>query len=187
VQHRPVLVGEPFDLRVRAENLAPHDKGRTVDVVAEARVGDELAWEGVSTYLQRERGGSGGGSRNGTAREAREAEEPQRPRAVWSVPGDIGRRYASVSGDSNPIHLYGLTAKLFGMPRPIAHGMWLKARCLAALEDTLPAGYSVDVRFKLPLYLPGKVAFSASSGDGGFAVHSVRDGKPHLVGEVAPA
>ena len=54
------------------------------------------------------------------------------------VPGDIGRRYAAVSGDRNPIHLYPLTARAFGFPRAIAHGMWLKARTLAALEGRLP-------------------------------------------------
>jgi hypothetical protein len=52
----------------------------------------------------------------------------------WRVPGDIGRRYARVSGDSNPIHLHPLTAKALGQPGAIAHAMWTKARCLAALE-----------------------------------------------------
>ena len=51
---------------------------------------------------------------------------------------DIGRRYGAVSGDRNPIHLYPLTARLFGFRRAIAHGMWTKARCLAALEGRLP-------------------------------------------------
>ena len=36
----------------------------------------------------------------------------------------------SVSGDVNPIHLSGLTAKAFGFKRAIAHGMWVKARAL---------------------------------------------------------
>ena len=106
---------------------------------------------------------------------------------MWNVPGDIGRRYAAVSGDRNPIHLHPLTAKLFGMKAPIAHGMWTKARCLAALEGELPEAYSVDVRFKLPIFLPAKVAFDASQRGGGweFSVTGAKDGKPHLSGEVA--
>ena len=56
----------------------------------------------------------------------------------WRLPGDLGRRYAAVSGDRNPIHLYALTAKAFGFPRQIAHGMWSKARCLAASRTGCP-------------------------------------------------
>ena len=81
-----------------------------------------------------------------------------------ACPRDIGRRYGAVSGDRNPIHLHGWSAKLFGMPRPIAHGMWVKARCLAELESTLPDAFTVDVRFKLPLFLPAQVAFGVGDG-----------------------
>jgi acyl dehydratase len=96
------------------------------------------------------------------------------------VPSDIGRRYAEMSGDRNPIHLHPLTARLFGFPRAIVHGMWTKARCLAALE---PRGaFVVDVRFKKPLVLPARVGFSYR--DGAFAVHDVRSGAPHLTGEL---
>lgn len=50
------------------------------------------------------------------------------------VDGDIGRRYAAVSGDYNPHHLYGWTARLIGYPRQIAHGMWTLSRCLSSVE-----------------------------------------------------
>ena len=58
--------------------------------------------------------------------------------AEWKLGGDLGRRYAAVSGDRNPIHMHALTAKPLGFPAAIAHGMWTKARCLAALESRLP-------------------------------------------------
>jgi acyl dehydratase len=66
------------------------------------------------------------------------------------VAADIGRRYAAVSGDRNPIHLYGMTAKAFGFPRQIAHGMWTKARCLAALQGRIPDALTVQVAFPTP-------------------------------------
>jgi len=93
-----------------------------------------------------------------------------------------------VSGDVNPIHLHPLTARAFGFPRAIAHGMWVKARCLGALEPRLPDAYTVAVRFKLPMLVPARAAFSAAAGeDGGlaFAVHDARSGKPHVTGTVA--
>ena len=52
-QHRALRLGEPLTIRVRAENLRPHEKGRQFDVVSEAQVGDETVWTDVSTYLRR--------------------------------------------------------------------------------------------------------------------------------------
>ena len=103
------------------------------------------------------------------------------------MPGDIGRRYADVSGDRNPIHLHPVSAKLFGMPGAIAHGMWVKARCLAALEGLLPDSHTSEVSFKAPMVLPAKVAFAdwADGDTRAFAVHDARKGKPHLTGAVS--
>ena len=173
-QLRPVRADEPLDLRVWAEGLAPHDRGRQFELLAAAAVDGSVVWRDRSTYLHREGGGGGSSDRRSSPSEAT---------AVWTVPGDTGRRYARVSGDANPIHLHPLTAKALGQPTAIAHGMWTKARCLAALEGELPDAYTVDVRFKLPLRLPGRVAFSYR--DGEFAVHDARTGKPHLSGQIS--
>jgi acyl dehydratase len=98
----------------------------------------------------------------------------------------MGRRYAEVSGDRNPIHMRRLTARLFGFPRPIAHGMWAKARCLAALESLLPDRFTAEVRFKLPVLIPGKVSFASWPAGGGrdLALHDGKNEKPHLAGEL---
>jgi acyl dehydratase len=172
-QMRPLEVGETLHVRVWPEDLRPHDRGRQFDVVAEVSVAGEVAWIDRSTYLHRESGGGGG----------RDGAEPPVPSAVWRVPGDIGRRYARVSGDNNPIHTHPLIAKALGQPGTIAHGMWTKARSLAALEGELPDAYAVDVRFKAPLRIPGRATFS-TSGDR-FEVWA--GSKPHLAGTVTPA
>jgi acyl dehydratase len=106
--------------------------------------------------------------------------------ATWRLPGDLGRRYAAVSGDHNPIHLYPLTAKAFGFRRQIAHGMWTKARAVAALENRLPDAVTVSVGFKKPVFLPGTVGFGARATEGGIAFSVAdRDGAPHLLGRAA--
>ena len=183
-QLRPLDAGEPLDLRVWADRLAEHPRGRTVDIVAEGYAGGELAWRDRSTYLHRE----AQRNRSDAARPAmeRNGSDPT-PSAEWDVPGDIGRRYAAVSGDRNPIHMHGLAAKLFGQKAAIAHGMWTKARCLAALGGHLPAAFTVDVAFKLPVLLPAKVAFATwTDGDvRRFALRDARSGKPHLDGSVS--
>jgi acyl dehydratase len=173
-QLRPIRADERLDLRVWADGLAPHERGTQFELHGEAAVGGEVVWRDVSTYLHREGGGGGSSKRDGA--------EPPALSAVWQVPGDIGRRYARVSGDANPIHLHPLTSKVLGQPGAIAHGMWTKARCLAALEGELPASYTVDVRFKLPVRLPARAAFSYR--DGAFEVHDARSGKPHLSGRL---
>ena len=182
-QRRAVRMEERLGFRVSTGDLRPHRAGQQFDVVAEATADGEPVWTGVSTYLQRG-GGSGAGGK-------RDDEKPAPPpaSAVWRVGGDTGRRYAGVSGDTNPIHLHPLTARLFGFPRAIAHGMWVKARCLAALEGRLPEGLEVAVEFKAPLLLPSTVAFSAvgTRGRWDFSVRERRSGKPHLEGSAGPA
>ena len=184
-QRRALRADERFDFTVHARDLREHERGLAFDLVADATAGGERVWHSTSTYLRRL---GGGGSDRG-----KKPPEPPPPEAIWSVPGDIGRRYASVSGDINPIHMHQLSARLFGFPKPIAHGMWLKARCLAALEAELPDALAVEVSFKLPLLLPAKVAFSswpaegAGAGSRDYSVHDAASGKPHLSGSVRPA
>ena len=165
VQHRPILLGEPLDLTVRAGALAPHRRGRTFAFLSEARVDGELVWEDVSTMLRR-------GPGSDVAPREPQFELPP-VTEEWRLPGDLGRRYAAVSGDRNPIHLHPLSAKAFGFPRAIAHGMWTKARCLAALR--LPHAFAVDVRFKKPILLPGTVTFGQQ--EDRFAVHGHLEGR----------
>ena len=108
--------------------------------------------------------------------------------AEWRLGGDLGRRYAAVSGDRNPIHMHSLSAKPLGFPGAIAHGMWTKARCLAALESRLPDAFATEVRFRKPILLPGRVEFaSASDGDRiDFAVRDAKRRTPHLDGRIEP-
>jgi acyl dehydratase len=170
---------------VRPANLRSHDKGLQFDFLTTLTSGNEIVWESASTMLRRG-GGSGGESKPASTKSAAPASAPV---VQWTIPGDTGRRYGAVSGDRNPIHLYAFTAKLFGFPRAIAHGMWTKARCLAALESRLPNAFTVDVQFKLPVLLPAKVVFHSdikASGGTVFSVSDARSGKPHLSGSITP-
>jgi hypothetical protein len=101
----------------------------------------------------------------------------------WRVPARIGTDYAAVSGDRNPIHTSRLGARLFGFPRPIAHGMWTKARALAALEGRLPDAYTVDVTFRKPLLLPARATFTTVSTPDGWSF-ALASRHPHLTGIV---
>lgn len=179
VVHRPARVSETLDLVVRTAPIEPHPKGRTFALISEAHVDGELVWDERSTMLRR-----GGGSDEPRQSVPAERDEVAGAPVTWSLPGDLGRRYGSVSGDRNPIHLHALSARLFGFPQAIAHGMWTKARALAALEP-LPDAYTVSVDFKKPILLPSRVTFAADSGR--FVVRSAKNPQiVHLEGTVTP-
>jgi acyl dehydratase len=182
-QHRPISPDETLQVTARPARLRPHPKGRVFDIVVDVHSGGEPVWESTSTLLR-----VGGGDRD-AATPDRTFEDVPPGGVQWRLDGDLGRRYAAVSGDHNPIHLYGLTAKAFGFPRQIAHGMWSKARCLAALDGRLPDAVTVEVAFKKPILLPGTVALGTSRvGDGyAFSLTDPRSGAPHLLGRAVPA
>ncbi len=159
---RPLGGLEGLQMAVWAENLQPHAKGGTFDVVSEASDGLGLLWRETSRMLVR-------GLKLDTSppAAAAAAERPEPTGLVqatrWYADRDIGRRYAKVAGDYNPIHLSTLSARLFGFPSAIAHGMWSNAMALAALKGHLPkAGYRFEVEFHKPVRLPAEVVLSAT-------------------------
>jgi hypothetical protein len=185
-QHRPISVSEKLSLKVWAAPVEPHPRGSQFTLHSEARVGDELVWEEEQTNLRR---GSAPVSDTGGSWERAEppSAEDLPATATWSLPGDLGRRYGVVSGDLNPIHVHPLSARLFGFRSAIAHGMWTKARCLAALDARLPESFTVLTAFRKPILLPATVVFAeAEAGEGAirFGVRDAEMGTPHLDGVV---
>jgi acyl dehydratase len=182
-QARPVRADEVLTVRAWARGLAPHRRGTQVEVVAAvdsdaaARVRGSAgpAWCGVSTYLAKgvrleRRAGPGTGPEEpgaGTGPEepgagagpaARSGDGPRGPAtARWNLGTDVGRRYAAVSGDRNPIHLSAATARPFGFRGTVAHGMYLAARALAGVGAARGPSFTWDVNFEAPVVLPGRV------------------------------
>ncbi len=184
VQHRPIRTTDQLQIEVRASPVKDHPRGKQFSLISEVRVGDELVWEEVSTNLKR-----GGGSETGAHAPSSDLPKAEDlpATATWALAGDLGRRYGSVSGDLNPIHVHPLTARLFGFKSAIAHGMWTKARCLGALQARLPDALTVEVAFKKPIFLPGKVEFCETAEEGAafdvkFGVYDPRKGSAHLNG-----
>ncbi len=181
---RPIGTGETLDVEVWSERFATHRSGATVDLCASVSSGGEEVWRGRSTYLARKAQAPAGAPESDT--DVRIGELPDGA-IRWRVADDTGRRYAKVSGDVNPIHMSSLTAKALGFKRAIAHGMWVKARALAALEGRLPEAMSVDVAFRKPLFLPSTVTLATAPvlpGGWDVAVRNAKAGTEHLVGTI---
>jgi len=183
---RPIRADEFLDLEVWAERFARHRSGATVDLCASLSAGGAEVWRGRSTYLAR-----GASAPDGAPEADVEVEVGDLPPGAitWRVPADAGRRYAAVSGDVNPIHLSGLTAKAFGVKHTVAHGMWVQARAVAALSGRLPDAVAVDVGFRKPLFLPSTVTLATARRGGGWdlTVRNAASGAEHLIGTIRPA
>ena len=194
VQYRPIGIQEELKLTVRPTPLEPHKRGQTFGLLTEALSGRQKVWESTSTMLRR--GPSADAVEVSTAMRSKarprgddgSEAEGLTPSAEWKLGGDLGRRYAAVSGDRNPIHMHSLTAKPLGFPSAIAHGMWTKARCLAAIEGRLPDAFAVEVSFRKPIRLPGTVEFLSDAGgeEIDFAVRDSKRHVPHLKGHIEP-
>ncbi|WP_242432646.1 MaoC/PaaZ C-terminal domain-containing protein [Streptomyces sp. Root1310] len=178
-RHTALAATGSHELTVRVERLAAHRRGTEALVVTELRDGGAVVWESTSTYLSRHRTEAPPAAR-------KPGPDPLPALPVldeWRLAADVGRRYGAASGDRNPIHLHPLTARLFGFPRAIAHGMWTVARCLAA--HGTPQAVRVCAEFRAPVLLPGTVTFAADGER--FELRGTEDpARVHVSGRVDP-
>ncbi len=185
-QVRALHLGEELTVRAWAQNLAAHRSGTQVELVVEVfgGVDEGPAWQGISTYLAR-------GVKIPNLPEAvespRDESENPVPSATWRLPADIGRRYAKVSGDINPIHTSLLGAKALGFPRAIAHGMYTSARALAEVGPIRGEAFTWTVDFAAPVLLPGTVNFAVIPGEDGSVTYRGWGKKLNFTGQLTPA
>ncbi|MFG3252019.1 MaoC family dehydratase [Streptomyces sp. NPDC048172] len=178
-RHVPLASADRLTLAVRAEGTVPHARGTEFGVHTRALLDGEEVWHSRSTYLFRHKRAEQGARESRQAREAREERAALPLRATWELPAGLGRRYAAASGDRNPIHLHPLTARLFGFPRALAHGMWTFARCLAEAPADLR---TAEAAFRAPVLLPARVTYGEE--DGNFEVRGgVTRSRLHVSGK----
>jgi acyl dehydratase len=190
-QLRPIALGDALDVRTWTRDLRPHPRGTRFELVAEVRVDREVVWRGVSTYLAP---GVGADPAAPSDRGPRIDPAALVPTALWRLDAGTGRRYAAVSGDVNPIHLSAASAKAFGFPRAIAHGMHTAARLLAGVGAARGDAFAWEVAFAAPVLLPSspvarvaRVARSSEGADGfDLALWDPKRGKVHVTGAVRP-
>lgn len=184
-QHRPIGAGENLDISVRLGNSVKSSRGVEFDLITEARSAGKLVWEEASTTLFRQPQDD----EKSSGRKAPPELERYPNTLSLKAEESIGRQYARVSGDSNPIHMHALSAKVFGFPQAIAHGMWTKAHALALLEQQegwRPGALRVSCQFKKPLFLPGTAQLNWQAGGNGwdYQVLNAKGDAPHLSGRI---
>jgi hypothetical protein len=149
-QHRAISVDERLTISVQVGQTRFRPQGFEFDLLTRVRVSDELVWECTSAFIKR-----GKFEREDPASPLEETvqklEGKTSPITGFEIPSDIGRRYARLCGDYNPIHVSSVLAKLFGLKRNIAHGMWVSARLLSAMGPLKP-DVAIDLAFKGPAF-----------------------------------
>ncbi len=190
-QLRAMPADGEYRLRSWIEGHREADRGHEFELFTAAEDQHGLVWEEKSTLLARR--ASSGKQAARTARQTLRYEKPAEIDVTAGidipVPRAMGRRYAWLSGDLNPIHLGDRGARLFGFDRAVAHGMWSMARTLAALgEEALAPPVRVHVEFKFPLFLPCVAHLEHWLRDSRrvFVLKDLESERPHLAGSTRP-
>jgi hypothetical protein len=182
----PLSADEAAEIRCWIEGHRDTERGQEFDLHTEYVVGGQPRWDETCTFLARRRAPAG------TAKPATTSRAPESsPDGVaiksssFRAPAGLGRRYGFISGDVNPIHMSDLTARAFGFPKAIAHGMWSLGRLISDFEAAqFDGGCELNVSFKLPIYMPAWLMLQRWDIDNGsaFALRDAQGEKPHLTG-----
>jgi len=184
---RPVTTNETLDLTCTLESINKTEKGIETGFILEVISGGEVVWKGISTFFTRSHVKK-------KKRYNKKDETILTKKETFLVPSDTGRKYALVSGDYNPHHLYTVLAKLFGFKKAIVHGMWSLARVIASLdrEFGIHDAALVEASFKLPIFMPAAIALGYECHNDKknqqaiieFELRDEQKGLPHLKGRL---
>ena len=176
--HRPMVMTDSQDLSVEVSlrNWQPHRRGRLFDIYTEISEPHGVVWESVATALVMEDKQPSG------SRAKLLGGVPEMGEDRIHLSEDLGRRYARVAGDYNPIHQRAWMAKPFGFKRAIIHGMWTLGWAVhepASRQE--PGPMQCTGHFKRPVSLPGDIWRKISARDqGGFDVEIYNVGSPKI-------
>ncbi len=186
LRRRQIDAREMLSALCRIGESRPVKAGLEFDIVTVVSSGHEPVYEGISTYLARGKFGEPV-ELSGYAIIPTLTNENAGLAKEWRLPSNIGRQYAKVSGDYNPIHISSILAKLFGYRKAIVHGMWSAARALAELPP-LPddQGLRADLAFKGPIFVGSRVAMKVEASESayGFEAYCGSNPRPCVVGKV---
>lgn len=167
----PIHLNDSLTIKVSLDHYEKDTKGINCSLMTQVYANTTLKWQAKSTYYYR--------SQTTTLKKSRSSKSiklitPPHNLTTWSLPANLGRQYAKITGDLNPIHLFSLSAKLFGFKQAIIHGMYMAAKATAQARSESPTFPSrIYIEFKKPVYLPDKIAFTQTDQD--FNIYPISD------------
>jgi acyl dehydratase len=195
-QAGPIDADAVLQLESATGRSNPCRHGILFDLVTEARRDGRLAWRSITTMLAR-----GARPSSAPATESRgsslseyQTEWPDtgqgwRRVGLIEAPAGLGRRYAKVARDWNPLHRRDWLSRRFGLEKAVIHGSWTLARALASATWPLHDAFSMQARFFKPVPLPAQMGVWTYTGMAiqGLRVTDTEGLRQHLVARVEPA
>jgi len=179
-QHETISPTDALRMECRLGRFLTHEKGTAFETLTKLYRNDTLVWEEntVNLYI----GKIQLGEAEYVGHEFAELQDPQV--RELHIPGNMGRKYASISGDYNPIHISTLGAKMFGFKRKLMHGWYGLNQILALHPEKVQAPHEVYAAFKRPLLLPGHVLLKQETDEKQvrFEIANAKEGYPNLKG-----
>lgn len=137
-------------------------KGIEFEIFVKVSRGDHVVWSMVFRSLKLKKTQSSTPSKHYRKEEEVLGNGALIGTGSFKLPSDAGRTYAKLSYDWNPIHIHDYTAKLFGFPKAIAHGMWVVQQADAngkqLIRRDLPQ--TIKIFFRKPSFLPAQLDVS---------------------------
>lgn len=181
VQHSQFDINSPFTIKVQTASSRFRPQGLEFDMLTTFETNEQIVWSCTSTFLKR-------GKFNREDSQCPNEDifvklENKDDNPKIDVPRNIGRQYAGLCKDYNPIHISVLLAKLFGFRRTIAHGMWVSAVALSAFEDRSLSTY--DVAFKGPVFTGSTFSLVKAVNGSDFNIFANKNPKPVILAKVS--
>lgn len=185
LQHAPIAADAAVDIECKLVSTRVLKAGIEFEITTTLAQNGVKVWESLSANLIR-------GKKFGEPEEPSDFAQLPDPEGElvehgWSVPRDMGWRYAKITGDYNPIHVSRVLAKFMGFDRDLIHGMWSAARCLAHLPQLDTARpIRADILFKGPVYMESTVTLKHATGESGqsFDLYCAGNPRPVIRGRV---
>lgn len=164
LQLRPLRTGDRVRCRIELDRVEPAGDGMQLTLTSRTwnEIGQLCCQSDAILLVRPKTGDKRPRDRQEERAVSRETEDPlsnSRELASWNIRSNHGRRYARVSGDYNPVHLWPWTARPFGFRQPILHGFCTEALVAHALIRNLWNGdptalRRLRIRFRAPVLLP---------------------------------
>ena len=163
-QWRMLAAHASYDLKVFTSAARAERKGTSFGLVTEAHQAGERVWRSEVRVLSFST--TPAQTNHAAPAERHAPDDGALQSATLRVPESVGREYARIAADYNPVHVHALLARLFGFRRAIAHGTWTLARALFLTGLPGASRYELEARFRKPVDLPSTIRINRFAGDG---------------------
>lgn len=182
-QWRSLKKNDVFDIKARLGHAKYIKKGIEFNLETDIFCAGELVWSEVSTYFKK--------TKFPDAIDRLDEDTTQKidtPYHVssWKIAPSLGKLYALVSKDFNPIHLSKWPAKAFGFERDLAHGQAIWAQALSKIGLKNFGEGELKINFKGPCYMGKELKVCSNIEKTFFQIYCQDNQRPVMSFEIKP-